>query len=523
MSDTPRPLDDDRRLIDALLDDTLGSDQADTVPDANDLLARLEREPAACDYLVERAVLHVGLRQLLRRRRLADWAVSRAQADVTRPHDAAGAIPRGSRRLFEPYRGWLAAAACLALVVAGWQLRSRPYATVTTGIGTAGLATGRTVRGETHELTAGVLELKTRRGADLVIEAPAAFRFESPQRLRLTKGRIAADVPPQAKGFTVVTPSGEAIDLGTRFAVDVPASGEAEVHVFDGEVVAHAGAHMPKNLRDGEAISLATNAARELRTAAFIRGGEVAELAAAVAAGREHVSHDAAARLQADPALVAWLDFEGPDATAGARAMDAAGGQCRIVQGRWPGSRAADFTEMGDHIPIDVGAGEDYPQLTLAAWVRLDRLGAPFQSLYHTDGWEADNPGQAHWMLTHAGVMRLALRGIKLAPGALELQGHPDSRSPVLGEEGRWIHLAAVYDSAAKTARFYVDGAFDSETQLALAPPARLGRARIGNWNMNDRRLSGRIDEFFILGRALGDDEIRAIHASGNPYEVVRR
>jgi hypothetical protein len=93
----------------------------------------------------------------------------------------------------------------------------------------------------------------------------------------------------------------------------------------------------------------------------------------------------------------------------------------------------------------------------------------------------------------------------------------------VLGEEGRWIHLAAVYDSEAKTARFYVDGVFDSETHLAVAPPARLGAARIGNWNMNDRRLSGRIDEFFIIRRALGDDEIRAIHASGNPYEVARR
>jgi hypothetical protein len=98
---------------------------------------------------------------------------------------------------------------------------------VTAGIGTTGLATGRAVRCETVALEAGVLELETRRGARLVIEAPAAFRFESPQRLHLTKGRIAADVPARAKGFTVVTPSGEAIDLGTRFAVDVPAFGRS--------------------------------------------------------------------------------------------------------------------------------------------------------------------------------------------------------------------------------------------------------------------------------------------------------
>ena len=66
------------------------------------------------------------------------------------------------------------------------------------------------------------------------IDSTAAFRFESPQRLRLLRGRIAADVPAMASGFTVVTPSGEAIDLSTRFAVDVPVGGEPEVHVFEG-------------------------------------------------------------------------------------------------------------------------------------------------------------------------------------------------------------------------------------------------------------------------------------------------
>jgi len=486
------------------------------VPDANDLLARLEREPAACDYLVDRALLHAGLRQSLRRRSLADWAVSRAQADVLRSQDVSVAARRSSWRVFEPRRSWLAAAACLTLVVAGWQLWSLPYATVTTGIGTVGLATGRGVRGETHELTAGVLELKTRRGAELVIEAPATFRFESPQRLRLTKGRIAADVPARAKGFTVVTPSGEAIDLGTRFAVDVPASGEADVHVFDGEVVARAGGHPPQNLRHGEAISLATNATRELRTAAFIRGGEVAELAAAVAAGQQRSSREAVERLRDDPSLIAVVDFAGDSASGGGAAP--AAGQYRLVQGRWPGSQAADFTNMGDHLPLDVGGDTDWPALTVAAWVRLDRLGAPYQSLYHTDDWTKQNPGQVHWMIVDSGVMRLALPGWRLDADAIERHGHPESRTSVLGAEGRWMHLACVYDSIAKTVRFYVDGRPDGVTMLVDAPPARLGPARIGNWNRHDRKLSGRIDELVFVGRALSPDEIRSLFEAGVPY-----
>ncbi|MCE9630447.1 MAG: FecR domain-containing protein [Planctomycetia bacterium] len=505
MSNTPRPYDADRQLIDALLDDALESAIEGSPLDTADLLARLERDSTVCDYLVERAVLHAGLRHSLRRRSLASWAIAGAQADA--------AI---TRRRSRTSIAWLAVAACLAVAFGGWQIWSRPYATVTMGIGTTGLATGQNVRNEMHDLAAGVLELETRRGVQIVIEAPAAFQFETPQRLRLTDGRIAADVPARAKGFTVVTPTGEAIDLGTRFAVDVPASGAAEVHVFDGEVIARGGAHTTTNLRDGEAFSLATNAARELRTAAFIRGGEVAELAAAFAAGQDRSSRAAIQRLRDDQSLIAVIDFEGDESASVDR--PASPGQYRVVQGRWPGSQAADFTNVGDHLPLDVGGDTDWPQLTVAAWVRLDRLGEPYQSLYHTDGWTKQNPGQVHWMIVDSGVMRLALPGWKLGPGAVEQHGHPESRTSVLGTEGRWMHLAFVYDSTEQTARCYVDGRPDGETPLVDAPPARLGPARIGNWNRQDRKLSGRIDELVFVGRALSADEIRGLFEAGVPY-----
>jgi catechol 2,3-dioxygenase-like lactoylglutathione lyase family enzyme len=494
MSDVDRPNDDDRRLIDGLFDGGLAGAPAPS----DDLLARLEKDPTARDYLVERAVLHAGLRQSLRRRSLSDWAVSRA-----RDHAASR-----SRRARGAVLAWLAASACFAAIVIGGLISNRPYATVTVGIGTAGLNTGRPLHGEPYELAAGVLELETRRGAQIVIEAPASFRFESSQRLRLTKGRIAAEVPPQAKGFTVITPSGEAIDLGTRFAVDVPASGAAEVHVFSGEVVARANAKTPTSLRDGEAFSLAANASRELRTAAFIRRGEVAELAAALAAGQQGQSQEASGRLREDLALIAAIDFEGGDHP----------GQYRVVQGRWPGSRAADFTNIGDYLSLDVGGDANWPQLTVAAWVRLDRLGEPYQSLYHTDGWSKENPGQVHWMIVDSGVMRLALPGWRLAAGAIERHEHPESRTPVLGTEGRWMHLAFVYDADARTASFYVDGRPDGVTELEFAPPARLGPARVGNWNAKDRKLSGRIDELVFVGRALSADEIRDLYETGVPY-----
>lgn len=409
---------------------------------------------------------------------------------------------------------WIAAAASVALLLGGWwwQNSQRAFATVEKAAGVFEMADESALRGEHREIKAGSVALITARGARIVIEAPAEFHFESAQRLHMKRGRLAADVPPAAKGFTVITPTGDAVDLGTRFGVDVPSSGAAEVHVFQGEVITKAsGAKAKQNLRTGDAVSFdhGASTARELRSSAFIQPDEMSELTAGLAAGQRARAESALAKLKNDPALIALLDFESAEELPGVY---------RRVQGRWPGSHAPEFVSMGDHLKLDVGGDRDWPQLTLAAWVRIDRLGAPYQSLLHTDGWSKNNPGQVHWMINRDTTMRLALIGNTLAKGSDEKNGFPDSRLPVLPEQGRWVHLATVYDSARGTVRFYLNGQFDKETRQEIAHPARLGPAQIGNWNQQDRKLSGRVDELLLLGRAMSDDEIRALHAAGNPY-----
>jgi hypothetical protein len=319
-------------------------------------------------------------------------------------------------------------------------------------------------------------------------------------------GRIAADVPPTAKGFTVITPNGKAVDLGTKFGVDVPAHGTSEIHVFEGEVIAQSAANGKRqSLRDGEAFALQAGINREIRSAAFIRPGETASLSAGLAAGAE----TSLAKLRQDPSLITLLDFE---------ANAPPSGRYQMVQGRWPGSKAPEFVHVGDHMKLNVGAGRSWPQLTLSAWVRLDRLGATYQSLYHTDGWDDDKSGQVHWIINPDTTMRLALKHNTLAPGSDEKQGFPDSRSPVLPEQGRWVHLSVVYNAPAKTVRFYLNGRFDKETKQSIAHPALLGPAQIGNWNAKDRTLSGRVDELILLGRTMTDSEIYALYEAGNPY-----
>lgn len=455
---------------------------------------------------------------------LADADARRAFAEILNVDSALAAMAAGWTKDEAPVirqtnwrtasPRWIAAAASVALLLSGWwwQDSRRAFATVEKAAGVVEMIDGSALRGESHEIKAGSVALITRRGARLVIEAPAEFHFESAQRLHMKRGRLAADVPPAAKGFTVITPTGDAVDLGTRFGVDVPSSGAAEVHVFQGEVIAKAsGAQSKQSLRTGDAVSFDQGAStsRELRSSAFIQPDEMPGLTAGLAAGQRAQSDAALEKLKSDPALIALLDFETDDALPSV---------FRRVQGRWPGSHAPEFVNVGDHLKLDVGGGRDWPQLTLAAWVRIDRLGAPYQSLLHTDGWSKNNPGQVHWMINRDTTMRLALIGNTLAPGTDEKNGFPDSRLPVLPEQGRWVHLATVYDSARGTVRFYLNGQFDKETRQQVAHPARLGPAQIGNWNQQDRKLSGRVDELLLLGRAMSDDEIRTLHAAGNPY-----
>lgn len=400
------------------------------------------------------------------------------------------------------------------LLVSGtwwWKTTDRVFATVSSAAGVDGVDEGTLLRRQHVIIKQGSLEFVTINGAKIAVEAPAEFWFESAQQLHMTSGRLAADVPPSAKGFTVVTPAGKAVDLGTKFGIDVSSKGDAEIHVFQGEVIAHSAEGGKRlSLRDGEAFRLQSGAGvtQDFRSSAFIRPGEVAALHAALAAGQRAKSDEAIRKLRNDSALIALLDFESNSLPQGTY---------RMVQGRWPGSHAPEFVNVGDHMKIDVGGDRTWSQLTIAAWVRLDQLGEPFQSLLHTDGW-GKKDGQVHWMVTHRSTMRFALFNNRLFSNSKSRDFYPDSLTSVLAQQGRWVHLVVVYDSVAGTVRFFFNGKFDEEEQLQVSHPARLGLGQIGNWDLRDRKLSGRMDELLILGRAMSDKEVLALFKVGTPY-----
>jgi hypothetical protein len=440
-------------------------------------------------------------------------------ADADREPPKVVTFPSKYRRVIF---GMAAAAAIVLLAATVWML-GRPQVLLLRGVGqefanASSLPHGELI-GQSVDLKQGLLELSFRTAdATVVIEAPAKFRIEDAKTLRMESGRVTAHVRDGKQGLRVLTPHTDVLDLGTRFAVDVSDGRRSEVHVFEGKVEAGAtGAEHRDLLTTNQALRFATSAkpeVREVRSGTFVQPEEMKSLAAGAKAGQARRALGADAKLKQDAALIGWVGFE---QSSGEAAVEVHG--ARRVQGRFTGQQALEFVDTDDHAKMNLHATTR--QLTLMTWVRLDRVPDGISSLYHTDGW--NTPGQVHWMILNNGQMRFAMSGAPLSGDQGGVQW-PQSRDPVLGQLGRWLHLAAVYDADTQQVSLFTNGKFDSSVEMKTGLPAVLGPAQIGNWNVKHahgtehRRLSGRMDELIALSRCLSADEIRQHYEAGNPY-----
>ncbi len=97
-------------------------------------------------------------------------------------------------------------------------------------------ATGERLQAGKMSLVGGSAEVTLGRGATVILEAPTAIELTNDNELTLASGKLSARVRPSARGFTVVTPAGSIVDLGTEFGVEVGAGGQVEFAVFAGEI-----------------------------------------------------------------------------------------------------------------------------------------------------------------------------------------------------------------------------------------------------------------------------------------------
>jgi hypothetical protein len=424
-----------------------------------------------------------------------------------------------------------AIAACLALLgawVMNAVLKLRPEAEETTA-SVAVLTRGVNLEWESAAITAGtplspgwlrlksgIAQIEFYQGARVLIEGPAELQLVSSGEATCTRGKLSAQVPPQAKGFRINTPKGTIVDLGTEFGLDVGA-GNAEVHVFKGEVELHQPAVTMKSLKEGQAMAIAGNTAMLTANASSFASLNEIDARSAMAQRFQFEKWLASsARLNADAGLRLRFDFQDDEGSRSLRNHAVNGGQiadgsivgASWTTGRWPGKRALEFRNVSDRVRLNIPG--DTKALTMAVWVRVNGLDRSFNSLFMSESW---GDRKIHWQITREGKVRLGVAG---SHGAR----HADHDTPEYFTPerfGRWTHLAVVFDPATKEVRHYANGELLTRSGLKDIEALKIGMAELGNWN--DRRtggvairhLSGAMDEFALWDRALSDTEIAVL------------
>jgi hypothetical protein len=333
----------------------------------------------------------------------------------------------------------------------------------------------------------------------------------------MVSGKLTAYVPEPAQGFVIEGPEFDTVDLGTEFVMSVDPDGQGEVHVINGEVSLYEkGGAFIQDLSQGLGVRATTQSGLESVSSDsmnFVDRERLAELAAGdwqkLALNFERERQYWAN----NPDTLVYFDFEASNpwqrrlesGRPGTPEGAIVGAQW--AQGRWPGKGALEFRNINDRVRVQIPG--EFEELTFSMRVRFDGFPRWTNGLFMTDGVEAH---EAHWQISRKGEIAFGSHTV----GSL-------SSPPILQPKdiGRWMHLVAVYDSKQKRISLYLNGELIASDVMKRGGPLRIGGAEIGNWQATPgpadpiRSLTGTIDAFLIVKRALSAAEVRQLYAQG--------
>jgi hypothetical protein len=384
-------------------------------------------------------------------------------------------------------------------------------------------------------LKSGLIQLEFYGGAIVVLEGPADFELLAIDRASCRQGKLRVRAPLESSQFSVTTPNASVVDLGTEFGIQVDASGESEIQVFEGSVALHDKAADPpaapgREVMMGQGVRINTSGV--LRSIAvnprsFIGERELEQRSSTEAGLRYRAWRELSQKLQMDPRVLLYYTFEGQQlwertlrdrATGRTPRRDGSIIGSQWAEGRWPGKSALDFKRTSDRVRIKIPG--EFQAMTLMAWVRVDTYDHRLNSLLLADGW--GTPGEIHWELDGDGCVIFALKDGR-PPGNLIV------KSPVVldyAQLGLWTHLATVFAPRNDSVTIYVNGQPVKSEAIPRQIWATIGWANIGNWSnppptdpadVAVRNFNGRIDEFLVFDEALEAQEIQAIYEVGKP------
>lgn len=390
---------------------------------------------------------------------------------------------------------------------------------------------GSVISPGTLKMRAGLAELQFYSGARLILEGEVDIDVLSVDCAECRRGRLRAFVPEPARGFSVLTPKFEVVDLGTEFGLQIDSTGQSTVQVFDGEVDVYAadGKRDPEEKRklfggnglewgsSGEPSAIGTQA-NDFASFHDVRSQSRTALQRRFRQWRQW--NDS---LKTDPRIAARYDFQSANATelfdAGPSATHGSIVGCQPAKGRWLGKGALEFSRPADRARVNIPG--EFQNLTLTAWVRVDAQPGRRQSLLLTDRHEI---GRVHWQIGPEGELRL---GTRLPKTATQIASGYAS-APVFTPKhiGTWSLVCSVYDATNSQVRHYLDGQQVSQHAIITPQAIQIGPGDIGNWSVPlerrrkpspVRNFVGRIDELTVWNVALTTSDIANIYSKTHP------
>lgn len=362
-----------------------------------------------------------------------------------------------------------------------------------------------------YELQGGIVHLRFAQGADMILAGPARFRIRDAQNVQLLLGKARVIAPSTAKGFTIATRAAHFIDLGTEFGLRVDPDGASDLYVFDGQV----------NIADPRSGKVLTEIF-EGKSSRYVDGVAAAppqlqgsEFPTPGTIGLKRWEQYEQ-ELRKSPGLIAFFPFRRGDVPS--LLQNAVGDDvmshgtivgARWVSGRWQGHGALLFDSDADCVQFEIPG--EHMELTIAAWIKVDRLDFELNAILNSDGYK---PGGVHFQLNRQGFPR----------GGVVVDGN--FRDKVLGnpvQVGAWSHVASVMSTSTRTQQIHVNGILVRERTWTPRQAIRPGSCRIGNWlpegkdRIATRAFRGRMDELAIWNRALTLQEITQMVDAGRP------
>ena len=417
----------------------------------------------------------------------------------------------------------IAASACVMVFVIWWQISPTPgpIALLVNEAG-ARFANGAApdvvsfTRGS-YQLVEGAAHLRFRNGVDVVMVGPTSFRIDDVNSLRVEEGSLRALVPEPAHGFVVSAAGVRFRDLGTEFGVTVNRSeGKAQLHVFEGqvEVLPEGSATVQATILGGQSVAVSGGIVRE--TPPPVEGQFLT--VDSISLRRWNAHRD---RLRRDPNLVFYYPFVHDASNATMLRDDAVHGEkldgriagAEWVTGRWPGKMSLQFEHPGDGVALTIPG--EFEQVTLAAWLKIDRLENPVNAVMNSVGaW----PGSIHWQMTRKG--QSGVTWFYSEPKRTNVWYHDAI------PQGRWVHWAVTADRHTGKILHYLNGKPIGESRLTTATAQiKPATVHIGRWQPDNkppevRDFRGRIDEMAMWRVALSAKQIAKEAEAGMPVEL---